>query len=69
MNDKDQELLEEAYRLVREETNPDAKEDEQLKETFKKILKAYRIEQDLTGIVTELFDAVQKHIKETMSET
>jgi hypothetical protein len=26
MNDKDQQLLEEAYRLVSEEANPDAKE-------------------------------------------
>jgi capsular polysaccharide biosynthesis protein len=63
---KDQQLLEQAYRLVREEANPDAKEDSQLKETFKQILRSYEVREKTEEIANKLFDEVQKHIKETM---
>ena len=63
---KYQQLLQQAYRLVREEANPDAKEDSQLKETFKEILRSYEVREMVDDIARELFNAVQKHIKETM---
>jgi len=68
MEDREQLQLESIYeQLLKEEANPDAKEDATLKDTFRSILKAYRIEENISGLVTELFDAVQKHIKETIS--
>jgi hypothetical protein len=70
MKDHEQLMLEAIYeRLLKEEANPDAKEDNQLKDTFRSILKAYRIEENIGGLVSELFDAVQKHIKETLPES
>jgi capsular polysaccharide biosynthesis protein len=63
---KDQQLMEQAYRLVREEANLDAKEDSQLKETFKQILRSYEVREKTEEIANKLFEEVQKHIKETM---
>lgn len=58
--------MEQAYRLVREEANLDAKEDSQLKETFKQILRSYEVREKTEEIANKLFEEVQKHIKETM---
>ena len=66
MKTKDTILLERAYQSIKEESNPDAKEDATLKNTFKHILTSYEVREMTDDIVRELFDAVQKHIKQTI---
>lgn len=58
----DQELIMEAYKSIFVEHQADEQKDQQLKETFASILEK---KEDTQTTVAELFDAVQKHLKES----